>query len=269
MDNSYIVNCIYRDFDPDIKRYIHNKLYHKQYEGDLRQELYIKLLTLSNEKLVQLYFTEGVMNYIKRIILNIFNNKSSPLYKIKLESNDIEVPEEFIEDEYIEDTRIKKISDILNEPLFFNSLYRYKLTYNLTLKKITADLNISRSTLDYQFSLIRKKIKAEFMEANEIGFINYYFTNVVGKAVNAETINEAYFILKQEKVTDTCNPCIKARKQQLDNTYVALIKIKTPELIQESITTQYEFDEVEKTTTPDDVKGVLKSFGSKRSNRTT
>lgn len=161
MTNAYLVECIYRDFNTEIIKYIKGKLFHKDYTDDLVQEVYIALLKLPNESLKDVYFTEAVMFYIQRIVLNMLNNKNSVFHKQKKISNEYEIKDE--EDDTIEiDDRIQIIHEVLEENKFFNALYKYKLAHNVKLPKIENDLKISKRTLKYQFTKINKKIKEEY-----------------------------------------------------------------------------------------------------------
>lgn len=165
MTNSQIVECIYRDYDKEITNYIFNKLFHKDYIDDLKQDVYTRLLTLNNDLLYDLYFTTGVMFYIKRMVLNFFNHPRELYQKnTRIRANDIPMPEiydDVNDEEDEEDYRIKIISDILDKSNFFCHLYRYKLLHNKTDSDIGSDLNINIRTLRYRFKFIKNEIKKE------------------------------------------------------------------------------------------------------------
>ena len=244
MTNPEIVECIYRDFNDEITNYISTQ-FRWQYVDDVKQEVYTKLLTLNNKSLFNVYFTIGVMFYIKRIILNIKKHKYSVYNKMRLRydyetTETSEQKEELTYEDQLKEHRLNVITDVLESHDFFAQLYKYKIKNNVPLYTIEKDLLISKRSLRYQFELVRKKIKSKIMTKNEQDFINYYFTYVVGKKPTAQQINEAHFILRNERVGDTCNQCVKMRKQSLDNTYISLIKVCRPEIIQEGNPITYE-----------------------------
>jgi hypothetical protein len=164
MTNNYLVECIHRDYNKEIRTYIKNRLFHKEYTDDMVQEVYLKLLTLNNDKLIDLYFTTGVMNYIQRIVLNMFNNKSSPYYKMRMISTN-EFNFDAI-DEVEEDHRIKLIEKVFESCIneggnakFFAELYYDKLRRNLKMSQITKELNITKKVLNLRFKRINNQIK--------------------------------------------------------------------------------------------------------------
>jgi hypothetical protein len=168
MTNSYIIECVYRDFDDIIRCYVRNKLYHKQYTDDLVQEVYLRMLTQKNDKLVMLYFTDGTLNYIRRVITNLLKNHKDVYHKsVRLITQDIPIIEE--EDYTVSDEEgyteyYEKLDDTIeyfDRQEFFIQLYKYYILNSDTLKvkDISRDLNIGKGTLFNKFTRIKKEFK--------------------------------------------------------------------------------------------------------------
>jgi hypothetical protein len=67
------------------------------------------------------------------------------------------------------------------------------------------------------------------MNPNEREFLNYWYNKVVlNRLTNLEVINQGYFLLHGEQPADNCGPCVKNRKQKLDNMFVSLRKFEEP-----------------------------------------
>jgi len=67
----------------------------------------------------------------------------------------------------------------------------------------------------------------------ETDFINYFYTNyVVERKTNVDVINKAYKLLHGVEPINNCNACVQSRLDKLKNTYISLIKVQPPKLIE-------------------------------------
>lgn len=182
---SEIIELFLDEYELELDRFIFNNLYHKLYFDDFKQEVLLKICEMDEYKLRSLFITDGMMNYTKRICLNMFNSKYQP-YRKKLRQLDTRGEVEFVySEEIVLEEMVDEIESIdaslelkmdwilneMNEPDFFTQLFKYYITYGVSLDVISEDLKISKTTLFNRFNNVKKQIIEKWIVTNKISSI--------------------------------------------------------------------------------------------------